>query len=92
MMFLSVKVHFVTHLPLKSPKQRVNDSTDWELFKSSLQLEFDNFSFINDNVWNVDSTWEVWKGNVTEVANKTIGKTKRMKVQVKFSLFVDKYR
>lgn len=28
---------------------------------------------------NVDSTWEVWKGKVTEVANKTIGKTKRMK-------------
>jgi hypothetical protein len=28
---------------------------------------------------NVDSTWEVWKGKVTEVENKTIGRTKRMK-------------
>jgi hypothetical protein len=44
---------------------RVNDSTDWELLKSSLQLEFDNFSLIDDNVGNVDSTWEVWKGKVT---------------------------
>ena len=26
-----------------------------------------------------DSTWEVWKGKVTEVENKTIGRTKRMK-------------
>jgi hypothetical protein len=58
---------------------RANDSKDWELFKSSLQLEFDNFSLIDDNVGNVDCTWEVWNGKVTEVANKTIGKTKRMK-------------
>jgi hypothetical protein len=55
---------------------RVND---WELFKSSLQLEIDNLSLIDENVGNVDSTWEVWKGKVTEVANKMIGKTKRMK-------------
>ena len=58
---------------------KVNDSTDWEIFKSSLQLEFDDLSFINDNKGNVDSIWELWKSKVNRVAEKTIGRTKRVK-------------